>query len=181
MLPADKCWEILDTADLICSAGEVADAVKRMADEITATLKTKLPLVLSVMGGGVVFTGQILTLLRFPLEFDYLHVTRYRDDTKGGSVEWKVLPRVPVKDRVVLVLDDILDEGETLAAVRDVILARGAQSCHCAVFADKDLGRKKPIDADFVGIRVPNRYVFGFGMDVHGAWRNLPEIYALKG
>jgi len=180
MLADGDAWKILNEADRVCSAEEVSSAVQRMAAEITRALAGRLPLVLSVMGGGVVFTGQILPLLRFPLEFDYLHVTRYRDATRGGTVEWKVLPRVPVKDRVVLVLDDILDEGETLAAVRDVILQRGALSCHCAVLADKDIGKSKPIQADFVGIRVPDRYVFGFGMDVHGAWRNLPEIYALK-
>jgi hypoxanthine phosphoribosyltransferase len=80
----------------------------------------------------------------------------------------------------VLVLDDILDEGHTLAAIRDKILGLGAKSFYSAVFADKDLGRVKPIQADFAGISLPNRYVFGFGMDVRGAWRNLPAIYALK-
>jgi hypoxanthine phosphoribosyltransferase len=180
MLPSEQAWEILHRSEKIHSAAVVSAAVQRLAGEITAALAGEYPLALSVMGGGVVFTGQILPLLAFPLEFDYLHVTRYRDSTRGGAVEWKVLPRVPVKDRVVLVLDDILDEGETLAAVRDVILERGARACYCAVFADKAIGRPKPLTADFIGISVPNRYVFGFGMDVNGAWRNLPEIYALK-
>jgi hypoxanthine phosphoribosyltransferase len=85
-----------------------------------------------------------------------------------------------VAGRVVLVLDDILDEGHTLAAIRDKVLELGASSFHCAVFSDKVTGRPKPIQADFIGIRLPNRYVFGFGMDVRGAWRNLPAIYALK-
>jgi hypoxanthine phosphoribosyltransferase len=90
------------------------------------------------------------------------------------------MPKENVAGRVVLVLDDILDEGHTLAAIRDKVLGLGAKSFHSAVFADKVLGREKPIKADFVGISLPNRYVFGFGMDVRGAWRNLPAIYALK-
>jgi hypoxanthine phosphoribosyltransferase len=80
----------------------------------------------------------------------------------------------------VLVVDDILDEGNTLETIRDKLLAAGSQQVCIAVFADKETGRPKPVAADFVGIKLPNRYVFGFGMDVNGAWRNLPAIYALK-
>jgi len=128
----------------------------------------------------VVFTGQLLPLLKFPLDFDYLHVSRYNNETQGGEVRWKVAPRENVQGRVVLVLDDILDEGITLAAIRERIMDQGAKAFYSAVFADKNIGRSKPISADFVGVTLPNRYVFGFGMDVNGAWRNLPAIYAIK-
>jgi hypoxanthine phosphoribosyltransferase len=175
-----ETWEVLRSADLICSEEQVAAAVHRLAAEITAAVSERLPLVLSVMGGGVVFTGQLLPLLRFPLEFDYIHVTRYRGTTKGGTIEWKVEPRTLLGGRTVLVLDDILDEGHTLAAIRERILAAGAAKFYGAVMADKAIGRDKPIRADFVGVSVPDRYVFGFGMDVEGAWRNLPAIYAIK-
>jgi hypoxanthine phosphoribosyltransferase len=80
----------------------------------------------------------------------------------------------------VLVVDDILDEGITLAAIRKRLLEMGAREVYSAVFADKEIGRPKPVAADFVGVKVPNRYVFGFGMDAYGLWRNLPAIYALK-
>ena len=132
------------------------------------------------MGGAVIFTGQLLPLLRFPLSFDYLHLTRYRNTTRGGRIEWKVFPHEAVAGRVVLVVDDILDEGDTLLEIRTRVLAAGAERFYCAVFADKDIGKAKPIAADFVGLPLPNRYVFGFGMDVEGAWRNLPAIYAVK-
>lgn len=180
MLSADEAKRLLISADQIYSAAEVAQAVGRLADEISVRLADRLPLVLSVMGGSVVFTGQLLPLLNFPLDFDYIHVSRYGDATHGGAIHWKVGPRDIVADRVVLVLDDILDEGQTLAAVRSRILQAGAREFYSAVFADKDIGRSKPIRADFVGLRVPDRFVFGFGMDVNGAWRNLPAIYALK-
>ena len=172
--------KIFAEADLLCSAEESALAVRRVAAEITARLAAANPLVLEVMGGAVVFTGQLLPQLVFPLDFDYLHVTRYGDTTTGGELSWIVSPRAEVEGRTVLVVDDILDEGITLAAIRKRILESGATACHTAVFAEKDLGRAKPIEADFTGVHLPNRYVFGFGMDVQGAWRNLPAVYAVK-
>jgi len=180
MIPAAEAQRILDTAELIISATEVSQTIERMAEDINAALADKYPLVLSVMGGAVVFTGQLLPLLKFPLDFDYLHVSRYNNETQGGQVNWKVAPRENVSGRVVLVLDDILDEGITLAAIRERIMEQGAKAFYSAVFADKNIGRSKPISADFVGVTLPNRYVFGFGMDVNGAWRNLPAIYAIK-
>ena len=173
--------KILDEADLLVSADESAAAVRRVAGEIGQRLSDSNPLVLAVMGGAVVFTGQLLPQLGFPLDFDYLHVTRYGDVTHGGKLQWIVEPRAPVAGRVVLVLDDILDEGVTLAAIAERLLAQGASEVLCAVFADKNLGRAKPISADFIGVQLPNRYVFGYGMDVKGAWRNLPAVYAVKG
>jgi len=171
---------ILDEADLLCSAEESALAVRRVASEITARLAAANPLVLAVMGGAVVFTGQLLPQLIFPLDFDYLHVTRYGDATAGGQLEWIVKPRSGVAGRVVLVVDDILDEGVTMAEIVRRLRQQGASEVLSAVFADKNLGRSKPIAADFVGVHLPNRYVFGYGMDVKGAWRNLPAVYAVK-
>ena len=175
-----EAQQLLDHAEIIASADEVQAVLDRLADEITHVLAEAFPLVLPVMGGAVVFAGQLLPKLRFPLEFDYLHVTRYRGNTTGAEVEWRVLPGQNVVGRTVLVLDDILDEGETLAAIRDKLLSMGAARVWSAVLTDKDNGLDKPIQADFVGLRVPNRYVFGCGMDVYGLWRNLPAIYALK-
>ena len=172
--------QLLDHAERIASEEDVQAALDRLADEIGRALADAFPLVLAVMGGAVVFAGQLLPRLRFPLEFDYLHVTRYRGNTAGGEVEWRVLPGQNVIGRNVLVLDDILDEGETLAAIRDKLLHMGAAQVWSAVLTDKDNGLTKPIRADFVGLAVPDRYVFGCGMDAYGLWRNLPAIYALK-
>jgi hypoxanthine phosphoribosyltransferase len=181
MMPPDEAWKILDSAELLCSEAQVRSAIDRMANDITAKLEDRYPLLLAVMGGSVFFAGTLLPMLRFPLEFDTIHASRYGDATSGGKVVWKVEPSENVRKRTVLVLDDILDGGETLAAIRDLTLARGAAAFHCAVLTEKNTGRRKPIAADFVGLRLPNRYVFGCGMDVSGAWRNLPAIYAVKG
>ncbi|HEX4943025.1 MAG TPA: hypoxanthine-guanine phosphoribosyltransferase [Usitatibacteraceae bacterium] len=175
----DEARDLLERADLVCPADDVRAAVDRLAAEITARLKDEFPMVLSIMGGAVIFTGQLLPLLAFPLEFGAIEVTRYGNTTEGRNIDWRLAPKDDVRGRTVLVIDDILDEGVTLAAVRDRLLAMGAKRVLAAVFADKDLGRDKPIAADFVGVRVPDRYVFGFGMDAYGLWRNLPAVYAL--
>jgi hypoxanthine phosphoribosyltransferase len=176
----EEAMRLLEEADELVAPGAVRAAVERMALEISAKLKDDFPVVLSVMGGAAIFTGQLLPLLRFPLEFGAIEVTRYNNDIQGREITWRLPPRDNVRDRVVLVVDDILDEGITLAAIKKRLVEMGARAVFSAVFADKAIGRAKPVAADFVGVSVPNRYVFGFGMDAYGLWRNLPAIYALK-
>jgi hypoxanthine phosphoribosyltransferase len=175
-----RACEILQEAELLYSAEQVQEALHKVARQINAKLADQYPLVLSVMGGAVVFTGQLLPLLNFPLDFDYVHVSRYGDARHGGAMHWKVSPRENVRGRVVLLVDDILDEGHTLQALRERVMELGATRCYSAVFADKLRDLKKPIHADFVGMELPDRFVFGYGMDIEGAWRNLPAIYATK-
>jgi len=179
-MEVQQAREILAGAELVHSPETVQAALQRVAGEIAAALADKNPLVLCVMTGGVIFVGQLLPKLDFPLEFDYLHVTRYGQDIEGGKLSWRSAPWTPVKGRTVLVIDDILDEGVTLAAVCESLKRLGAAEVMMAVFADKENGKNKPVKADFVALPVPDRYVFGFGMDVHGAWRHLPAIYALR-
>lgn len=177
----DEAWKVLESADLLCDESEVRAAIERLASEITASLKDRHPLVLAVMGGSIFFAGHLVPQLRFPLELDCIRASRYGKATSGGEIVWTVEPGENVRGRSVLVLDDILDGGETLAAIRDRVRSLGAAAFYSAVLTDKDIGREKPIVPDFVGLRLPNRYVFGCGMDVSGAWRNLPAIYAVKG
>jgi len=180
MLTNQQARDILADAEMLFSAGEVQAALVQVAKDINTTLADQHPLVLSVMGGAVIFTGQLLPMLDFPLDFDYLHVSRYGNEKQGGELHWKVAPRENVKGKVVLVLDDILDEGHTMQAIKQRVMELGATKFYCAVFADKLNGKIKPIHADYVGMELPDRFVFGFGMDIHGAWRNLPAIYAVK-
>lgn len=173
-------WDILNKAELLFDAPQLETVLDQMAAVITQQLGDLYPLVLSVMGGAVVFTGQLLPRLKFPLDFDYIHVSRYGNHTQGGELQWKKKPHENVQGRVVLVLDDILDEGETMAAIRDQVLAQGATAFYSAVFTNKLINKSKPLVPDFVGLDIPDCYVFGFGMDVHGLWRNLPALYVLK-
>ncbi|MBK7353589.1 MAG: hypoxanthine-guanine phosphoribosyltransferase [Nitrosomonas sp.] len=176
----ENVQQILKHAELIYTPQSLNLAIERLAKEISAVLSEQFPLVLSVMGGAIVFTGQLLPLLNFPLDFDYVHASRYNHAFQGSTLHWKIAPPAHVSGRVILVLDDVLDEGHTMAAVRQRVLAMGATQFYCAVLADKTIGKEKPIRADFVGITLPNRLVFGFGIDIKGMWRNLPAIYAVK-
>lgn len=172
--------QLLNDSDVIHSQKAVDDAISRLATQITQDLKDKSPILLTVMNGGLYFAGQLLPKLSFALEQDYVQATRYQGGVEGKEIDWRVEPTSKIKDRVVLLLDDILDEGYTLVAIRDKCLALGAVDVKIAVLTEKDLGHSKPIKADYVGLTLPNRYVFGCGMDVYGWWRNLPEIRALK-
>ena len=174
-------WDFLENSDLVADAGEVQAAIERLAAQITQELSGAYPLVLVVMGGAVVFAGQLLPKLRFPMDFDYVHATRYGAAIAGGGIDWKVTPPEDLRGRTVLVLDDILDGGQTLRAISDRLHALGAKKVCCAVLVEKTLARAKPITADFVGLRIPDRFVFGCGMDAKGYWRNLPEIRAIRG
>ncbi|MBY0242781.1 MAG: hypoxanthine-guanine phosphoribosyltransferase [Burkholderiaceae bacterium] len=180
----NRARALLESAEEIFDKATVDASVTRMAEELNARYNKpdnqEFPLVLGVMGGAVVFTGNLLPQLTFPLEFDYIHVSRYGDEDRGGEVVWKVIPRSNVAGRTVIVLDDILDEGETLAHVKQRLLDMGAAEVILAVFADKAIGKAKPVKPDLVGITIPNRFVVGFGMDAYGYWRNLPGLWAIK-
>ncbi len=172
--------QLLEQAELIHSSEVITAAISRLSTEISNSLKHENPIVLCVVSGGIVFAGQLLTQFDFPLELDYVHASRYQNATVGRSLVWQVLPKLNLNNRTILLLDDILDEGVTLKAIQDKCLELGAAKVFCAVLVEKRLDQAKPISADFVGLEVPNRYIFGYGMDAYGWWRNLPAIYALK-
>lgn len=177
----EEALTLLKNADLIHSAETVQAAVANVAARIKAELAEENPIVLCVMSGAVPFMGHLLTRLDFPLDFDYLHASRYGDNVSGhNKLTWRSGPWIGLQGRTVLVVDDILDEGVTLQAICERIRQMGAARVLTAVFAEKITGRAKPVQADFVGLTVPDRFVFGFGMDICGAWRNLPAIYAGK-
>jgi len=179
----DQMKSVYEDADCLHALDEVQSSIENMALEITEALAKQNPIILVVMNGGLVFGGQLLTHLQFPLQVDYLHATRYRNETQGGELDWLVEPSIPMKNRTVLLVDDILDEGHTLKAILDYCKAQGANRVYSAVLADKLHKRKVLPDfkADFEGLKVQDRFVFGFGMDYQGYWRNAPGIYAVKG
>lgn len=178
-LEAEK---VLREADALYSAAEVEAAFDRMALAIAALLRERSPVVLPVMIGGLVPAGRLLARLDFPLELDYVHATRYEGGVKGESLRWRTRPGIPLRDRVVLVIDDILDEGFTLAAILEHCRAEGAREVYSAVLVHKHHDRRKAVEkADFTGLEIGDRYVFGSGMDYHGYLRNVSGIYAVRG
>ncbi|MDD2722513.1 MAG: hypoxanthine-guanine phosphoribosyltransferase [Methylovulum sp.] len=167
-------------AELLHSEQEIEAALDSMAVQINTTLADSNPIVLCVINGGIVVAGKLLTRLTMPLNVDSINASRYRNQTAGGAIEWLFEPRMPLDGRVVLVVDDILDEGITLAAIHQYCLEKGATAVYSAVLLDKLLGHDKPIRADFVGLEVANHYLFGYGMDYKGYLRNAAGIYACK-
>jgi hypoxanthine phosphoribosyltransferase len=176
---ARRAWS---EADLIHGPETVAAAYDAMAADMTGRLEEANPLVVGVMVGGVVPLAELVKRLPFPLEIDYLHASRYQGETRGGDVHWVAMPQHPLEGRTVVLVDDILDEGVTLAHIRAYCFAQGAREVRTAVLVHKDHDRKPQIkQADYSGLRVPDRYVFGCGMDYRGYLRNVPGVYAVKG
>lgn len=178
---AGEASAVFRDAECLHDVAAVEGALDRLALEITAAMDTLAPLLLCPMSGAVVFAGQLLPRLHFPLELDYLHATRYRGTTTGGALEWRARPATPLIGRHVLVVDDVLDRGVTLAAILAWCREAGAASVRCAVLVAKECPREAAVDADFIGLYAPDRYLFGYGMDWHGYWRNAPGIYAVAG
>ncbi|MDD5036864.1 MAG: hypoxanthine-guanine phosphoribosyltransferase [Methylococcaceae bacterium] len=177
----DEIRKVEREADRLYSEAEVEATIDRVAAEITARLGETNPIVLTVLNGGIIFAGKLLTRLHFPLEIDSICASRYRGETSGGEVHWLLKPRLPLPGRTVLIADDVLDEGVTLAAVIAWCQEQGAEAVYAAVLVDKQIGRKRPCRADFVGLEAENRYLFGYGMDYKNYLRNAPGIFACKG
>ncbi len=176
---AEEAAAALDRAECLHTATDVAVALDRMADAIQQDYRSSNPLVLCMMIGGLMPAGHLLSRISIPLQIDYIHATRYRCETVGGELAWRALPSQPLAGRHVLLVDDILDQGLTLAAVRDHCLEQGAASVGIAVLVRKRIERRTPLEADYAGLDVPDRYVFGFGMDYEHYLRNINGIYAV--
>ena len=179
MILPEHIREVFAKATCLYSKSEVEAALDMMAIEISSALSSSNPIFLCVVVGGIVPLGNLLPRLDFPLEVDYIHATRYKGNTKGKNLEWKVKPTCNMKGRIVIVVDDILDGGITLGTIINFCKEQGAQLVYSAVLVDKYDARFPggPMSADFNGLKVGNHYLFGYGMDYKGYLRNAPGIY----
>ncbi|MDF1757635.1 MAG: hypoxanthine-guanine phosphoribosyltransferase [Legionellaceae bacterium] len=171
--------EVYARSSCVFTPEDINQSLDKLAEEIHEKLSDKNPVVVCVMIGGMVPVGNLLPKLDFPLEVDYVHATRYRGAMSGGEIHWKVKPGTDLKDRVVLVVDDILDGGITLSAIIKEMSVMGASEVYSAVLVDK---YQKRVDgglanADFVGLKVEDHYIFGYGMDYKEYLRNTQAIY----
>ena len=173
--------EILARSNLIYSAEQIAEAIDSIAAQLNERLKDSQPLLLCVMNGGLVFTGHLLTRLSGFPQVDYIHATRYRNKTSGSVLDWRAYPQTDLKDRIVVILDDILDEGITLKEIIAYCYEQGAQQVLSAVLVrKKHLRCVDDVKSDYIGLEVEDKYVFGFGMDYKSQLRHLNGIYALS-
>lgn len=178
-ITAAEAQSAMDSADLLFSKDAVDSAVRQMGERITADLATTDPLFICIMNGGLIPLGALLPHLRFPLRVDYMHATRYRERTFGTELEWKKRQESSLEGQTVVVVDDILDEGYTLRAIMDYCREAGARQVLSAVLVEKRHNRGIPLKADYVGLQASDRYLFGYGMDYKGYWRNADGIYAI--
>jgi len=173
VLAARRAGELLVTEE------QVRAAIDRLSVRLSLRLQAANPLILTVMTGGLPLAGALLPRLAFPLEVGYVHVGRYRDALRGAELVWHAEPGYHLAGRSVLLVDDVLDQGKTLAALVEWAHGQGAAEVFSAVLVDKQVDVARPVAADFVALTCPDRYLFGCGMDFRGYWRNLPAIYAL--
>ncbi len=175
--------EILQHSKCLITLDKLHAALDSMAEKMNEVLVDSNPVVLPIVVGGIVTAGQLLPRLNFAMQCDYIHVTRYRGETSGGQLYWKVTPTIDLKNRTIVLVDDILDGGITLKAAVDYCKSEGAEDVKTAVLLDKtdtrdEKGLKK---ADFVGLNLSgDPFVFGFGLDgKDGYLRNAPGIFEL--
>ena len=168
-----------NAADLLVAPADVQRAIDRVSVLLSLKLQDANPLVLVVMHGALPYAGELLRRFAFPLEVGYVHVGRYGAATHGGELRWHAEPTYDFVGRTVLVIDDVLDRGDTLAAIAAWVRDSGAAAVVTTVLVDKAVLVERPISVDHAALRCPDRYLFGCGMDFQGYWRNLPGIYAL--
>ena len=168
------------TSKILFSRQEIATAVESMAEKLNALCTDGPWLVLCVLNGGLMITSDILMHLRFPVMLDSVLLSRYQDTTHGSELKWHARPKKSLESARIILIDDIFDEGETMSALVEYCLAEGATSVVSAVLLDKVHDRKKvDFRPDIVGLSCADEYVFGYGMDIEGFYRNLPEIHYL--
>ena len=181
-LALDEIRRARENADLLFTSAQIDTAVRRMAERITERLGSSQPLLLATMTGGLVPTALLLPHLDFPLQLDYLHVTRYGAEINGGRIEWIRRPPDAVNGRSVLIIDDLLDHGLTLQAAARECARMGAHETLTAVLVHKEMATRPGLTkTDFHALVTPDRYLFGYGMDYKTFWRNGPGIYAVQG
>lgn len=175
--------KILEKSTVLFTKSQIDEVIVKLSSDIVHDFiyndKTQVPVFLTVMNGGLFFCSSLLRQIKEPIIVDYIHASRYGNETFGSShITWYRQPRAEaIKGKDVYIVDDILDEGHTLAEIKRFIISVGARSCKLVALIDKNISKTKPVQADYVGLNAPNHFLFGYGMDIHEMYRQLPEVY----
>jgi hypoxanthine phosphoribosyltransferase len=178
-LDYNSAQEILHKSTILYNRDEIKEEIQKIAKLIEAEIKDDIPVFLSVMNGGMFFAAELLKNINSPLISDYIHASRYGGETFGMShITWYRQPKPEdIRGKNIYIIDDILDEGYTLVEITRYLKSIGALSCKIVVLINKNIGKAKPIEADLIGLNSPNKFLFGYGMDIFGLYRQLPDIY----
>ncbi|MFC3193462.1 hypoxanthine-guanine phosphoribosyltransferase [Marinicella sediminis] len=167
-------------SEILISESTIDQAINDLAAELNSDYADKEVAFLTIMNGGMIFASALSTRLNIDMEMDYLQLSRYGKSKTGGQLVWKYQPEINLKNRHVILCDDIYDEGHTLEAAHNWCMKQGAQSTSSVVLVLKEHDRTyadyKP---DYVALNIPDHYIFGYGMDLEEKLRQLPAIYYL--
>jgi hypoxanthine phosphoribosyltransferase len=166
---------------VLVSEAAIRKRVRALAEKINRAYRGEELTVIAIVNGALIFAADLLRQLRTPLRLDCLRAASYHQGTQAGGKPVIVDNlKLDISGRQVLLVDDILDTGNTLAAVRQLLLAKGAARVRTCVLLDKRARRKVPFEAEYVGFEIPDEFVVGYGLDFNERYRNLPCIGVLK-
>ena len=172
---------LLENSRVLFNRDEVSAAVQKMADEINEFYGDEPIILITVLTGAIIPAAWLVTKLKMPVQMDFVHATRYRGGLYGAELEYRVPPRLDLEGKHVIIVDDIFDEGNTLAAIKGSVEKRKAATVKMAALVRKVHDRGLDRDyVDFIGLDVRDVYVFGCGMDAYEEWRHLDEILVLE-
>ena len=170
-----------DMERILISEDEIKNKVKELADVLAEEYKDKNPLLVCVLKGGMPFMADLIKEMNIYLEIDFMDVSSYGSELVSSG-EVKILKDLDtnVEGRHVVFVEDIIDTGGTLSYLKDLFKYRKAESVKIVTLLDKPSGRKKDIEADWIGFSIPDAFVVGYGLDYIENYRNLPYIGVLK-
>ena len=171
---------ILKQSSILYSSREIHLAIKNIAEEINQDIQSDVLYVLTVMNGGLFFSAHLIPLLKHTIHHDYIHATRYGNKAKGGLVHWIKDPDDIIKGKNILLVDDILDEGVTLSQIISKCKKMGAKNIFYTALFNKLIDKEKTILPSYHVLNVPNKFVFGFGLDYKGFGRALPDLHIIN-
>jgi hypoxanthine phosphoribosyltransferase len=166
---------------VLISGTGIDTAVKRLAAEITRDYRDKNPVLLGILKGSFVFLSDLARKLDFPLEIDFIRLSSYGSGQQtSGAVKVEQEIGLDIKDRHVLIIEDIVDTGFTLAFLLGYLREKKPASLKLCALLDKPSRRSTPVKIDYLGISVPDRFLVGYGLDCAEKYRNLPDICVLE-
>jgi hypoxanthine phosphoribosyltransferase len=170
-----------DIAEIIISEQELQRAVKKLAIQISNDYQGRQPLLIGVLKGSVVFLADLIRHIDLPLEIDFLGITSYGSSAKSsGVVKITKDCRIDLSGKDVILVEDIIDTGNSVEYILELLHQKGAKSLKLCVLLDKAEAHTKDIKVDYRGLMVPNEFLVGYGLDYNEKYRNLPYIGILK-